>query len=229
MTRLRAGKLLAIGLAAVGFSAASAAPLTGAISSVGSLCLGSTPTTPTTAQCTHQDVSTVLFLDFINGGMPPMGLTASPGQPGPLMILTASGDLTPLIGQTGEIHDISLPGPLDPLASFAGMNPLWTAVGSDGATYSYSLTSLLSIFRLNHHALDIRGTGSMCRDGTDCNVFSFLFTTQDADGAPHTTFSLSQSGFATPRDVGKVPEPAALTLLGLGLAGLAIGARRWRA
>jgi hypothetical protein len=223
MTRLRALKILAIVLAATGFSAASAAPLTGSVSSVGTLCLGSTPTTPTTGQCTHQDASTLIFLDFINGAVPPMGLTPTPGQPGALVILTATGDLMPLIGQIGEIHDFSIPGPADPLSSFAGMDPLWTAVGSDGATYSYALESLISIFRLNDHALDIRGVGNLCRDGTDCNLFSFLFTTQDADGAPRTTFSISQSGFAQ-----KVPEPTALTLLGLGLAGLAIGVRRRR-
>jgi hypothetical protein len=214
-------RFLASALAATAFTAASAAPLAGSVSSTGTLCLGSTPTTPTTSQCTHQDASTLTYLDFINGGVPPMGFTPTPGQPGALIILTASGDLMPLIGQIGMINDFGLPGPGDPLASFTAVDPLWTATGTDGATYTYALTALTSVFRLNGHALDVRGTGTLCRDGADCNLFSFLFTTQDADGALRTTFSLSQSGFS-----GKVPEPGALTLLGLGLAGLAFGVRR---
>jgi PEP-CTERM motif-containing protein len=205
-----------LGLAIAGFAASAiAAPLTGNVSSAGTLCLGSNPGTMIGATCTAQDVSTIRYFDFINAG----GFTATPGVAGNLLVLTANGDLIPLINQTGQINDFSIPGPADPLASFVAVNPLWTVmVGLD--SYTYALTSLTSIDRTQPNVIDLRGIGTLCRNGSDCNLFNFIFTTQNAAGAITTTFSLSQAG------VGKVAEPTSLMLLGLGLAGLAFGARR---
>ena len=207
-------RLFIAGLAAVGFTA-SAAPLSGSVSWVGTQCLGSSPGQPV---CTAQDVSTLRYLDFINGGVG--GLDPSPGAPGSLMFLTALGDLVPVIGRTGVINDFAIPGPGDALSTFAPVSPLWTVGGTDGATYTYVLSALTSINRSVPNALDVRGIGNLCRNGSDCSLFSFIFTTQNAAGAIRTTFSASQSGG------GAVAEPASLALLGLGLVGLAVGARR---
>jgi hypothetical protein len=165
----------------------------------------------------EQDVSTITYLDFIIGG--PGGLTPSPGAPGSLLFLTATDDLAPLVGSTnGLINDFPLPAGSD-LSGFVMVDPLWTATGTDGAVYTYALEGLTEVIRSIPNALDVRGFGTLCRDGMDCNLFSFIFTTQNALGAIRTTFSMSQSGFP-------MPEPGSLALLGLGLAALAFRARR---
>jgi hypothetical protein len=209
-------RLLAVAFTTAAFGAASAAPLTGAVSSVGTLCLGSTPGQ---AVCTEQDVSTITYLDFIIGGANGPNLLPSPGDPGALLFLTATDDLMPLVSQIGQIHDFALPGPGDDLSGFTMVTPLWSVTGSDGALYEYDLEGLTAVIRGIPNSLDVRGFGTLCRNGADCNLFSFIFTTQNAQGAIRTTFSLSQSGFP-------MPEPGSLALLGLGLAALAFRARR---
>jgi hypothetical protein len=209
-------RLLAVAFTTAAFSVASAAPLTGAVSSAGTLCLGSDPAQTV---CTEQDVSTITYLDFIIGGVNGVDLQPSPGAPGALLFLTASGDLAPLVAQIGQINDFALPGPGDDLSGFTMVTPLWSVTGSDGALYEYDLEGLTAVIRGIPNSLDVRGFGTLCRNGADCNLFSFIFTTQNATGSIRTTFSLSQSGFP-------MPEPGSLALLGLGLAALAFRARR---
>jgi hypothetical protein len=103
------------------------------------------------------------------------------------------------------------------------VDPLWTfSVG--GTTYSFKL-SAMSVSRpvlSSTQFLNISGQGVASITGYDNTVATFAFTSSQSIGSPSvsTTFSLTSTAINS-----TVPEPGALSLLGVVLLGL-VGWRR---
>jgi hypothetical protein len=91
-----------------------------------------------------------------------------------------------------------------------GVNPLWTVtVGLN--TYSFSLSSPISISQPGDNTLELKGTGTLMATGFDNTPGTWIFTGNQGGG----TFSYSSSNAARVPDGG-----ASIALLGLSILGL---------
>jgi opacity protein-like surface antigen len=187
--------------------AASAAPITGDINMYGDFqpMNGATPT---------QNMTTANRIDFKPAG----------GPTGTFDVGTATGDLISFTdAEDGTIKDLTFSGPtVTPV--FAPIGTFYTiTVGA--MTLSFDLTSL-TVNNQNASFLNMSGTGMMHLTGFDDTLGNWNFSGQSSNGArPTATFAWSAGSHATEEEQ-SVPEPMALSLLGLGLLGAGALRRR---
>jgi hypothetical protein len=155
-----------------------------------------------------QTVATATQIDFgalgAGGGNDPTGSLGTPGQ---FLVLTAEGDLSPLLFTTGSIKDLTINPATAPVTAFL-------LDSFAGGTFSFDLTSLFVIDQTTTQLL-LGGVGIANMTGFDPTPANFTFS---AD-ARSTKFSFSTG-------LSAVPEPATFGLLGAGLAMLGLVGRR---
>jgi hypothetical protein len=154
-------------------------------------------------------------LDFI----PLAGGVATPGVAGQIFITSASGDFANLTGLTGLIKDFTFAGagsasyPLTPILAFKSVLDV---------TFDLLTVQVVDqgVDQNGNAFLQLAGTGVFHKPGFDATAGTFILTANQAGST--FSFSASEISQGTP-----IPEPATLSLLGLGLATAALlGHRR---
>lgn len=130
---------------------------------------------------------------------------------GSVIIISAGGDLAPLLWATGTTLDFSF----DPFAALAGF--------LTATDFSLDLNTL-TIDAQTALTLSVSGTSTLHFDGYDPTPGTYSLSFQTAGGAGGVSdynFTFSANAVSVP-----VPEPATLALLGIGLMGLGAARRR---
>lgn len=92
-----------------------------------------------------------------------------------------------------------------------GVNPLWT-VTVGPTTYSFNLSSPISVTQTGDNTLELKGTGLLNATGFTATPGTWIFTGNQAGG----TFSYSSSNGANVPDGGTSVALLGLSILGLG-------------
>ena len=121
------------------------------------------------------------------------------------------------------------------LSSFGGDGPLGDGILSlarlETSTFSGSSGVQLDaeLFPLPLGSVDINGATALTMlANLDAPTARFLSWSYDHDGTGYLPNSFFYEGTATQVDISSVPEPGTMTLVGIGLAGSALRARRRR-